>query len=165
MGWHVGGAESTSRSNTRLRWSQYQVRSDRAIRRHWLLVCCAFSFCWYHASHPGSSMTAEEREASETEVPSPTNVPAPAVGTGKKISQETREQPLVSWPMALRAVRGWLEPWIMRHRAIGERGKICPHLLFCKACLNSLGRDKGSSSMARSEECSFLFCASNQAHG
>jgi len=24
-----------------------QVRSDRAIRRHWHLVCCAFSFCWW----------------------------------------------------------------------------------------------------------------------
>jgi len=34
-----------------LGWSQYQVRSDRAIRRHWQLVCCAFSFCWYHHSH------------------------------------------------------------------------------------------------------------------
>jgi SRSO17 transposase len=31
-----------------LGWSQYQVRSDRAMRRHWQLVCCAFSFCWYH---------------------------------------------------------------------------------------------------------------------
>ncbi len=29
-----------------LGWSQYQVRSDAAIRRHWQLVCCAFSFCW-----------------------------------------------------------------------------------------------------------------------
>jgi SRSO17 transposase len=27
-----------------LGWSQYQVRSDKAIRRHWQLVCCAFSF-------------------------------------------------------------------------------------------------------------------------
>ena len=26
-----------------LGWSEYQVRSDRAIRRHWQLVCCAFS--------------------------------------------------------------------------------------------------------------------------
>jgi SRSO17 transposase len=34
-----------------LGWSEYQVRSDRAIRRHWQLVCCAFSFCWYHHSH------------------------------------------------------------------------------------------------------------------
>jgi SRSO17 transposase len=31
----------------RLGWSQYQVRSGRAIRRHWELVCCAFCFCWW----------------------------------------------------------------------------------------------------------------------
>jgi len=30
-----------------LGWSDYQVRSDRAIRRHWELVCCAFAFCWW----------------------------------------------------------------------------------------------------------------------
>jgi hypothetical protein len=30
-----------------LGWSQYQVRSDVAIRRHWELVICAFSFCWW----------------------------------------------------------------------------------------------------------------------
>ena len=29
-----------------LGWSAYQVRTDTAIRRHWQLVCCAFSFCW-----------------------------------------------------------------------------------------------------------------------
>lgn len=29
-----------------LGWAHYQVRSDIAIRRHWQLVCCAFSFCW-----------------------------------------------------------------------------------------------------------------------
>jgi hypothetical protein len=30
-----------------LGWADFQVRSDRAIRRHWTLVCCAFSFCWH----------------------------------------------------------------------------------------------------------------------
>jgi hypothetical protein len=30
-----------------LGWSQYQVRKDMAIRRHWQLVCCAFTFCWW----------------------------------------------------------------------------------------------------------------------
>jgi SRSO17 transposase len=30
-----------------LGWADFQVRSDRAIRRHWYLVCCAFSFCWW----------------------------------------------------------------------------------------------------------------------
>ncbi len=34
-----------------LGWAEYQVRSDQAIRRHWTLVCCAFTFCWWHASH------------------------------------------------------------------------------------------------------------------
>jgi hypothetical protein len=67
-----------------LGWSQYQVRSDQAIRRHWQLVCCAFSFCWYHTSHPCSQVTAEGVELSEAEVPPHLNVPAPAVGTGKK---------------------------------------------------------------------------------
>src|SRR5919112_3093100 len=30
-----------------LGWAHYQVRSDLAIRRHWQLVCCAFTFCWW----------------------------------------------------------------------------------------------------------------------
>ena len=29
-----------------LGWADFMVRADRAIRRHWTLVCCAFSFCW-----------------------------------------------------------------------------------------------------------------------
>jgi hypothetical protein len=67
-----------------LGWSQYQVRSDKAIRRHWQLVWCAFSFCWYHASHPSARATQEAPEPSEPEAPTPTNVPADAAGTGKK---------------------------------------------------------------------------------
>jgi hypothetical protein len=30
-----------------LGWADFQVRADHAIRRHWHLVCCAFSFCWW----------------------------------------------------------------------------------------------------------------------
>jgi SRSO17 transposase len=30
-----------------LGFSDFQVRSDHAIRRHWQLVFCAFSFCWW----------------------------------------------------------------------------------------------------------------------
>ena len=29
-----------------LGWGDFQVRTDRAIRRHWALVGCAFSCCW-----------------------------------------------------------------------------------------------------------------------
>jgi SRSO17 transposase len=46
-----------------LGWSEYQVRSDRAIRRHWQLVCCAFCFCWHH-QHDASQVPAA-REAPE----------------------------------------------------------------------------------------------------
>lgn len=34
-----------------LGWAEYQVRDDRGIRRHWQLVCCAFSFCWWALDH------------------------------------------------------------------------------------------------------------------
>jgi hypothetical protein len=34
-----------------LGWADFMVRSDRAIRRHWTLVCCAFAFCWWHEAY------------------------------------------------------------------------------------------------------------------
>ena len=49
--------------------------------------------------------------------------------------------------------------------AIGERGQSSPHLLCSNACLISLGEDRGSFSMAHSNECPFSCYASNQAHG
>jgi SRSO17 transposase len=67
-----------------LGWSQYQVRSDTAIRRHWQLVCCAFSFCWYHAGHPTSKPTEEAQESSDPEASPSASVPADAAGTGEK---------------------------------------------------------------------------------
>jgi SRSO17 transposase len=67
-----------------LGWSQYQVRSDQAIRRHWQLVCCAFSFCWYHASHPCSSAMEDAREASKLPVSPEPEVVVDMTATGKK---------------------------------------------------------------------------------
>ncbi|HEX6555515.1 MAG TPA: IS701 family transposase [Ktedonobacteraceae bacterium] len=67
-----------------LGWSQYQVRSDKAIRRHWQLVCCAFSFCWYHASHPSANLVQEAKALTEPEVPLLSRNTAEATGTGKK---------------------------------------------------------------------------------
>jgi SRSO17 transposase len=74
-----------------LGWSQYQVRSDRAMRRHWQLVCCAFSFCWDHASYPEAFMTQEAREPSELGVPPQPSVPATSAGTGEKNQRGKRE--------------------------------------------------------------------------
>jgi hypothetical protein len=71
-----------------LGWSQYQVRSDKAIRRHWQLVCCAFCFCWYHVSHPLSSTTDERQRPSEPgKLP---DGPAEAEGTRKKKQRRRR---------------------------------------------------------------------------
>jgi DDE superfamily endonuclease len=39
--------QSYKQAKGELGWADFQVRSDRAIRRHWELVCCAFCFCWW----------------------------------------------------------------------------------------------------------------------
>ena len=54
--------------------AHYQVRSDLAIRRHWELVCCAFSFCWWawpspedvpiNVGSPPAAVVLEEEEGS-----------------------------------------------------------------------------------------------------
>jgi hypothetical protein len=43
-----------------LGWADFQVRSDLAIRRHQVLVNCAFSFCWaaWFGDHPAPRQTA-----------------------------------------------------------------------------------------------------------
>jgi hypothetical protein len=57
-----------------LGWSQYQVRSDLGIRRHWQLVCWAFSFCWWtssdflevEASPAGVAVVATKKDEADT---------------------------------------------------------------------------------------------------
>ncbi len=70
-----------------LGWSQYQVRSDVAIRRHWALVCCAFSFCWYQQSHmPNNNGWPSVAVSSQVAAPRLDGIPAtPTVAErGKK---------------------------------------------------------------------------------
>lgn len=60
-----------------LGFSDYQVRSDHAIRRHWQLVCCAFSFCWWaYGRLPSSPDEPTEREEDD--------LPADPAGRGKE---------------------------------------------------------------------------------
>jgi hypothetical protein len=53
-----------------LGWADFQVRGDRAIRRHWTLVWCAFSFCWraWFAEHPPPRPPADEPAAAQAAV-------------------------------------------------------------------------------------------------
>ena len=48
-----------------LGWADFQVRSDRAIRRHWTLVCCGFSFCWqaFLTEHPARPAPPDSQAA------------------------------------------------------------------------------------------------------
>jgi SRSO17 transposase len=69
-----------------LGWAQYQVRADMAIRRHWQLICCAFSFCWWAADYSESlafnpALHPEmETEIDEKKKPSRTDIPFLADG-------------------------------------------------------------------------------------
>ena len=53
--------QSYKQVKTTLGWAEYQVRSDKAIRRHWALVCCAFTFCWWQmGQHQAAESCGQE---------------------------------------------------------------------------------------------------------
>lgn len=61
-----------------LGWADFQVRQDRAIRRHWALVCCAFSFCWWHDTHGAAPGASAGGTPGLPNVPNTAREPAPA---------------------------------------------------------------------------------------
>ena len=82
--------QSYKQTKYALGWHEYQVRSDRAIRRHWALVCCAFAFCWYNASQQSPLLTpvSEERAAPRSPAPlAPASVPASPSEAGRGENQ------------------------------------------------------------------------------
>ena len=94
-------------------WADFQVRADRAIRRHWQLVCCAFSFCWWASLRRAGTAREEERRDEVLAVgPSASFPPLDPAG----VAPEEPARPLLSWPLALRQVQGWLDPWTMLWR-------------------------------------------------
>jgi hypothetical protein len=95
-----------------LGWSSYQVRSDRAMRRHWALVCCAFAFCWWAG---GEETVAPDALVAPPQPPA-TDVPAWGGETSDPAPALPHRRPQLSWPVALRRVRAWLEPWVMLAR-------------------------------------------------
>src|SRR5512142_2161155 len=74
-----------------LGWADFQVRSDIAIRRHQVLVSCAFSFCW--AAWSG-------------EPPAPRQTAAPQPGPGRGERGLPRRRPAASTILAAGAARG-----------------------------------------------------------
>jgi SRSO17 transposase len=67
--------QSYKQMKDELGWADFMVRSDRAIRRHWTLVCCAFAFCWWHEAYEVclheevTPAAAKKKHTSETSDP------------------------------------------------------------------------------------------------
>ena len=76
--------QSDKQVKQELGWADWQVRTDRAIRRHWHLVCCAFSCCWWAwsrapaAPSPGAGAGAGQPALAEPPQPA-------AAGRGKNV--------------------------------------------------------------------------------
>ena len=103
------GREGDKQMKQELGWADWQVRTDRAIRRHWALVCGAFSFCWWAWSRaPG---------ATAWPVGTTTDQPMPVANAGRgktwPLSALRADRPNVSWTGALRRVQAWLQPWTL----------------------------------------------------
>jgi hypothetical protein len=81
-----------------LGWADFMVRADQSIRRHWYLVCCAFSFCWQSWFNGGAiadqlDFAVEEPvsvERAEPERELSSNEPAGESTAGRGKNQEGR---------------------------------------------------------------------------
>jgi len=83
--------QSYKQVKTALGWSAYQVRSDRAMRRHWALVWCAFSFCWWAAERSPAALVPSPAP------PRPTRVAGAAPATrGKNTATRDPTAPIVA---------------------------------------------------------------------
>lgn len=71
-----------------LGWADFMVRSDQAIRRHWTLIGCAFSFCWrtwFHdppAAEPAVAPAPTDTTAGRGEKGRPAHPTTPPVLAG-----------------------------------------------------------------------------------
>jgi hypothetical protein len=85
-----------------LGWADFQVRSDAAIQRHWQLVCCAFSFCWWAWFHAAPSERLALPPADAATAPAALAPAAPAAaGRGENERQTTGRRHRARTPRAL----------------------------------------------------------------
>ena len=124
--------ESYKQVKRALGWAEYQVRSDVAIRRHWTLVWCAFSFCWWHLGQgawegpPGwqEHMEAPLREAGQ---------PEEGAERGKTSGQQAgSDQAYAGLLRCARYELGWSRGSCSN--GIGERGHRRPRPLNSRHC-------------------------------
>ena len=73
-----------------LGWADFMVRSDQAIRRHWELVCCAFSFCWRDWFHPSTPPDYLSGDRLPAPIKPSTDLAETTAGRGKNQHQSRR---------------------------------------------------------------------------
>ena len=89
-----------------LGWGQYQVRSDLAIRRHWAVVCCAFSFCWQAAADRldlGSPPVTVTSQTPTVPVPAPAPTPRRGENQAPDLAPGPAASPRLVDPLGLAA--------------------------------------------------------------
>ena len=83
-----------------LGWADFQVRSDIAIRRHQVLVNCAFSFCWdtwlTSAPPPGPMPAGPPERGHHPPVPADPGMPGYPADT--KLAPRTTRRPQLADP-------------------------------------------------------------------
>jgi DDE superfamily endonuclease len=72
-----------------LGWADFMVRADVAIRRHWELVLCAFSFCWHawFTKEQVSDLPPEQAESTGASGPGP-DVPSAVITSSEAEAAE-----------------------------------------------------------------------------
>ena len=78
--------QSCKQVKDELGWADFQVRSDIAIRRHQVLVNCAFSFCWLTSRPPPAPAPVVPEERGQAQ-------PASAVTESRKSPSGTELAP------------------------------------------------------------------------
>lgn len=121
-----------------LGWADFMVRTDQAIRHHWHLVCCAFSFYWwahFHDQAPAGARPGTVDALQPSVCPSADSTlpaahpPAPAARRRKKLGQQTRlagtRQPAsaaglaTAWSEGLKKARAQFADLGKKRRAAG----------------------------------------------
>jgi SRSO17 transposase len=82
-GLRVWVEEGYKRVKQDLGWADFMVRSSRAIRRHWALVSCAFSFCWWHEARASPDGQHAARTAAPQRPPARHTTAGPARGKNR----------------------------------------------------------------------------------
>jgi hypothetical protein len=77
--------QSYKQMKDELGWADFMVRNDRAIRRHWEFVCCAFCFCWWYETMRRRVAGRSAQPVTPPALPAPVSttasVPAPTAPT------------------------------------------------------------------------------------